>query len=444
MENENKSVAPDKEWANDVPFKTLEKDIEQKKEASLDAFKSLEESVKSSASDVSVEARAESKPDKTDSKSKKVKNQKNQKKQAKKGRKAFTICLFTYLIVLSAIMGVFLYKFYYFLDDYEKVYNESLPYHTMDDFMTAFDSFDIDTIVADISEKPVISEFESDENLKNYVSYLLDGKEIDYYEANDSTDRSPKYNITADGYIVGSVSLSQASEKRAHDLPIYELSNFEFYTDPSYCALVKIPDTCTAYVNGVKVGPEYIFRIDTDDEDANFKDLEHIPLIKYYMVDDLYEKPSVSVINSFGMEFEPTLDTTTGIYAADYKVPEEIENEMLDFAKSSIDTYARVMSRELGAYALDAIFTKNHPWVSAIKNNESQFEWFPNHSTTGTDDTIREFIPYSENAFCIEIEHVQHTLKYGVYPTDIPLLARAYYVKEDGNWKICTINFIYD
>lgn len=444
MENENEntpsSLKPDPEWAKDVPFTTLEKSIEEKKEASSDAFKSLEESVKSVDADTSNE----SKESVNESVSQPKKKKKKKSASLKKSRRIFVICLLSYLIILSVIMGIFLYKFYYFLEDYERVYNESLPYHNMDEFMVAFDSKDYDTIFDRISESPAITEFETDDNVVNYIEYLLDDKEIDYYEATDSTDRNPKYNITADGYIVGNVSFKQSSKKREHDMPIYEIDEFDFYTDPSYCALIKMPDNCTAYVNGVKVSPEYIFRIDTNDENEYLKGFDNIPLTKYYMVDDLYEKPSVSVINSFGMEFEPEINNTTGVYEADFRAPKELEDEMIAFAKSSVDTYARVMSREIGAYNLDGIFIKNHPWVNAIKSNDSQFEWFPNHSTQGTDDTVRDFVPYTENAFFVEIEHVQHTLKYGVYPTDIPLLAQIYYVKENGEWKISTINFIYD
>lgn len=440
MEDEKNTVqnpvTPDTEWAKDVPFNTLEQEIKEKKDAANDAFKSLEESVKANDSEVTLlEEDSVQKDD--------VSKKKPSKK--KKSKRRFIICLSLYLAVLSAIIAVLLYKFYYFLEDYEKVYNESLPYHDMDEFMEIFDTTDYASIESSISEEPTISEFESDENVINYISVLLSDKEMDYFEASDSTDRTPKYSVTANEYIVGNVTFKQTDEKLKYDLPIYEVSEFEFYTDPSYCAYIKIPDNCTAYINDVKVSPEYIIRIDTNsEEDEYLKGFATVPLTKYYMVDDLYEKPEIKIKNSFGMEFEPTLNTETGIYEADLVAPKEIEDEMIEFAKKSVDTYAKVMSRELYAGALDSLFIKGHPFVQAIKSNESQFEWFPNHSTQGTDDTIREFIPYTENAFYVEIEHVQHTLKYGVVPTDIPLLAQIYYVKEDGNWKISTINFIYD
>lgn len=440
MENEQTNVqnptTTDSEWAKDVPFTNLDKEIREKKEASMDAFKSLEESAKIGSS-----VNAEDSLENTDVQ----KDKKRQKSVPKKGRKTFTVCLLVYLAVLSGTIAFLLYRFYVFLEDYENVYNESLPYHEMDDFMETFYANDYASVKDNITNQPEISEFESDENVINYISVLMANKEAEYFEASDSTERNPKYSITADGYIVGDVTFKESEAKRKYDLPIYELSDFEFYTDPSYCAFIKIPDNCTVFINDVKVNSDYIIRTDSNDsENEYFKGFDTVPLTEYYMVDNLYEKPQIKVTNSFGMEFEPTLNTETGIYEADYVAPKEVEDEMLEFAKKSVDTYAKVMSRELNSGALDSIFIKGHPFVKAIKSNESQFEWFPNHSTQGTDDTIREFIPYTENAFYVEIEHVQHTLKYGVVPTDIPLLAEIYYVKEDGDWKISTINFIYD
>lgn len=409
-----RKLRTDDEWAKDVHFSSLEKEIEEKKEASMDAFRSLEES---------TSRFGKRKPDKRS--------------------KSFLIFYICYITALSLIIGILLYKFYYFLEDYEKVYQESLPYHQMDEFMTVFSAKDPGMILSSITETPDVSIFETDTNVENYIDYLLNEKEISYFEANDSTDKTPKYNITADGYIIGAASFAQKEEKRAHDLPIYELSNFEFYTDPSYSVYVKAPDTYSVLVNGVKVSPEYIVRIDVN-KDEGFKEFVSLPTTKFYKVSDLYEKPKVSVITPSGEEFEPVLNTSTGIYEADYRVSEELKKEMLDYTTKSVDIYARVMSRELGSNALDDIFIKNHPFIKAIKSNASQFEWFPNHKTQSTDDTIREFIPYTENAFYVEIKHVQHTLKYGAIPTDIPLLAQIYYVKENDEWKICTINFIYE
>ena len=431
MENtwDDENINADPSWAKDVAYDSLEKNIADKKESLTDAFRPLSQT-----------------PLTKDPKTKKKSDKSKDKKSvisvaAKKSRKKFVIFLISWLAVLSVSISGFLVYFYGFLKDYQKTYEESLPYHIMDDFLYYFESEDIDSLYSFITNKPETNKYETKDNVLGYMAYLLDGKSFGYSEAGESTDKNPVYYITADEYIVASVTLKQSDEKRAHNLPIYELDTFEFYTDPGFGICVEAPEYSQIYVNDIPVSPEAIFHITVPSDSDYFEYYATLPVLKAYKIDGFYEQPSIKVVNCFGEEITPEFNSTRGIYEVGYTAPENIQNEMTDFAKKAVDTYVQVICREVNDSALDDVFTEHNPIASSIKSNDSNFKWFPKHTTTGTDSIIKDFVPYSEEAFYCRIEHTQHMLKYGVTPLDYTTDARFFYIKENGEWKVCNILF---
>ena len=439
MFNEKKKLSnmdtPDASWAEDVSFKSLEKKIKDSKKASEKAFLSLD-----GKEEKEIRKRREKKQaEKREAAREAVKEAKAPVK-AKKSKKGFIIFIAVWAAVLLTVIGILLYRFYFFLGDYEEIYQASLPYHVMDDFFEMFDPLDYDSIYAAVSDKPEINEFETGKNVENYYSKLLEGKEIAYVEATESTDKNPVYHITADNYIVGQVNLIQTDEKRKYDLPVYRVDSFDMYSDAEFSVNIQAYTDCEVYVNDKKVSPEYVTRLDLNKE-KHFEGFTELPLKKYYQISGFFEKPSVKVVNGYGQEIIPEINNNTGVYETPVSAPKEVEEEMKAFATEAVHTYAQVVCREINDSALDKIFTKNNMIVSEIKSNSGNLKYFPNHTTESVEDKIIEFIPYSNDAFYCEIEHTQHMLIYGVRPRDVVTDARFYYYKENGEWKVCAMVF---
>jgi len=439
MFNEKKKLSnidnPDTSWAEDVSFKSLEKKIKESKKASEKAFLSLD-----GKEEKELKKRIEKKLSEKRETVKESRNEAKLNAKVKKSKKRFAVFIAVWSLLLLTLVGVSLYRFYFFLEDYEKVYQASLPYHVMDDLFEMFYPLDFDTIYKSVSDKPLTNEFETDENVENYYSKLLEGKEIAYTEASESTDKNPVYHITADNYIVGQVTLIQTEEKRKYDLPVYRVENFDMYSDAEFSVNIQAYTDCEVYVNDIKVSPEYVTRLDLNKE-KHFEGFTELPLKKYFKISGFFEKPSVKVINGYGQEIIPTLNNNTGIYETPITAPKDVEEEMKAFAADAVHTYAKVVCRELNDSELDRIFTKNNMIVSEIKSNSGNLKYFPNHTTESVEDKIIEFIPYSSEAFYCEIEHTQHMLIYGVRPRDVVTDARFYYTKENGEWKVCAMVF---
>ncbi len=439
MFNEKKKLSnmdtPDASWAEDVSFKSLEKKIKDSKKASEKAFLSLD-----GKEEKEIRKRREKKQAEKREAAREAVKEAEAPVKAKKSKKGFIIFIAVWAAVLLTVIGILLYRFYFFLGDYEEVYQASLPYHVMDDFFEMFDPLDYDSIYAAVSDKPEINEFETGKNVENYYSKLLEGKEITYVEATESTDKNPVYHITADNYIVGQVNLIQTDEKRKYDLPVYRVDSFDMYSDAEFSVNIQAYTDCEVYVNDKKVSPEYVTRLDLNKE-KHFEGFTELPLKKYYQISGFFEKPSVKVVNGYGQEIIPEINNNTGVYETPISAPKEVEEEMKAFATEAVHTYAQVVCREINDSALDKIFTKNNMIVSEIKSNSGNLKYFPNHTTESVEDKIIEFIPYSNDAFYCEIEHTQHMLIYGVRPRDVVTDARFYYYKENGEWKVCAMVF---
>ncbi len=433
---------PDATWADDVSFDTLEKKIRESKKATLFALRPLDDKTWRKEKALEREAAKSASKAKGDGNAalKSPKTKGEEYAESKKFPKKFVIFMSVWSASLILLISAFLFFFYKFLEDYEKVYNESLPYHVMDDFLGNFEPVNIDYIYSGITEKPEICEFETEENVKNYLNRLLDSKEISYVEDRDSTEKTPVFLLTADNYVFGKVSMVQGEDKRNYDLPKYRINKFEMYCEPEWNVSIKSYDNCVVYVNGIALNDSYLYRTDPNKE-THFEDYVELPDEKYYKISSLYERPDIRVINEFNQEVIPEVNNTTGVFETPFSAPEEIENEMIDFAKDAVSVYAQVVCREINDSALDRIFIKNSMIAKEIKQNSGNLKYFPSHVTNETEDEIIEFIPYREDAFYCEIKHVQHMVIYGARPRDVETDARIYCCRENGEWKVYTMLF---
>ena len=436
---ENAEYEQDPNWANDVSFDSIEYKIKQDHRELREALRPLGADDKNPL-DAFLDLFKSNKTKSGDTKSDSV--QENDASDAVGKKKFFTkkflMSLAIYAGVLVLLIAAFLIRFYFYLKDYEKVYELSLPYHNADSFIETISSHDAEDIYSSLTTKPEINEYETKDNVVGYIDAMTNGKGLSYIESKDSTDKKPVYHILADDYIIGELVLTQSAEKRKHDLPIYRIDSFSLYSEPEWDATIKTYDDCKVYVNGKELSKDYLEKTEENDE-THFGEFVELADISYYKIEGLYQKPDIKIVNSFDQELVPSVNETTGFYETPLSAPKEMEEEMIAFAKDAVAVYSSVVCREINDSNLDRIFTKGNPIVHDIKTNSGNLMYFPNHITKEVEDKIIEFKPYNENAFYCEMEHTQHMLVYGVRPRDVVTDTRFYYTKENGQWRVCAV-----
>lgn len=367
------------------------------------------------------------------------------KKEKKKLKiKLFRVFLIIWLGLLSISIGIGLNYFYNFAEDYERVYQESRPYHLMDEVMTVFHSHNIDEIYQMMDFGPAIGEFETDQNVENYIAKLLEDAQFDYVPTANYLDDLPEYYVTANDYIVATVALRKnPNEYLDYGFPTWYLSSFDFYTEAQHSCKIMAPNNCKVYINGIHVPDDYLYQraIKIDDQ-KYFGDYIKLPGYQKYECTDMYEQPIITATNSFGEPLPISFNEKTGMYEFDFGEPSEKQmKEMQNFAINLASTYANYVSHDVSFDELEAYFVPECYILDMIKTGVAS-NYFSTHTTPIiADETIVQFTAYSPDAFVCEVSLNQYMKAYArdeVVNTDL-----TFYIirDEEGDYKCCNIQY---
>lgn len=355
----------------------------------------------------------------------------------------FRTFLILWLGFLSIAIAFALDYFYDFLDSYETAYQASLPYHTMDSIMQSFYNMDMDAIYKMQTDLPVITKFETEEDVKLYMADLLEDKTLSYEQASNYSEDFPEYRILADGYVVAAVSLRKSkTDHLEYDFPVWYISSFTFYTQPLEYFNIEIPENYTVFVNGIELDNEYFTSRTSPMENMYVEPYQTLPDIKTYQGDGLYLAPTVTVVNNFGVEYVVLPEETTGNYIIPFASDCPDADTMKAYAVEVVTTYANYISNDTPANALDPYFPTDSTLLPLIKANTSR-QYYTSHRTPEIQNVeIREFTVFNENAFYCEV-YLEQSMVISSWqdPEIVPTDGRFYFVKIDGEWKVSAIAY---
>lgn len=353
----------------------------------------------------------------------------------------YRLFLIIWLGLLSIAIALGLDFFYNFLEHYEEVYQSSRPFHKMDEIIVPFQDMDTDVIYNLMTLKPEINEFESDDNLTNYMYELIADKYIDYRPTANYNDDFPEYYITADDYIIATVELRKdPTNILEHNFPTWYVSNLEFFTDAQFSARVEIPDNYTLFVNGKEVSDEYRYEknIQLDGADV-FEEYTTVPTLEKFYCDSFYEKPTVTAFNDLGEETDVVWNTDRGIYEVPFSEDPE-SSEIQEYCIQASCDYANWTSQDAPANIIDKYFPAGSELLKMIKSGTSR-QYFTSHHGTNIDNiVVEEYMRYNDEAVHCKVTLDQNMIIYGK-DTVVPVHCDFYYHKEDDVWKIVAIKY---
>ena len=362
-------------------------------------------------------------------------------KREKKKTHPFRIFMIIWLGTLSIAIAIGLHYFYNFVENYEKVYQESRPYHRMDDILAVFESEDMDSIYQMIDIQPEITEFETTENVKHYIAELLNDVTFKYVATANYIEDLPEYYITANDYIVATVALRKnPTEYLSYGFPIWYISSFDFYTEAQHSCKIQAPNNCTVYINGVPVSDDYVYQRAIRLEDrAYVQDYAILPTYVKYECTGFYETPVITATNCFGQSAPVTLNTSTGMYEVGFGEPDEnTKNSMQSLALQMAEDYANCISHDIALADIEHYFLPESTILEMLRSGATN-NYFANHTTPVIQNkTIKRFTAYSNNIFMCEVSLDQCMNVYGreeVVNTDLTY----YFVLTEDGYKCCNI-----
>ena len=355
----------------------------------------------------------------------------------------FRTFMILWLGTLSIVIAMALGYFYDFLDSYERTYQASRPYHMMDDILISFQNMDMDTIYKMQTVLPSITEFETEENVKSYMTTLLDGKTISYEKTTYYNEDFPEYKILADGYVIATVALRKSqTDHLEYDFPVWYVSSFEFYTQPLEEFRIQVPETYTVYINGVELTEDYFVSRTLPEENRFVETYASIPYVNNYYGCNLYEVPVITAVNSSGTEYMVLPEETTGDYIIPFPTDCPEAEEMKEFAINAVTTYANYISNDTPDNALDPFFPSGSEMLRLIKANTSRKYYMSHHTPEIQNIEVRDFIIYSDDIFYCEV-YLEQSMKlsWGGEPEIVPTDGHFYFVRIDGEWKVSSIAY---
>lgn len=369
-------------------------------------------------------------------------NQKNGKKKLN----FFLVFLISWLVLVTAFIAWFLLRFNSFASMYEAEYEDSLPYHTAEAITQKFNDHDVDFIVANMTSKPVVTAFEEETVVKEYVESMINGKSFVYVETDSSREDEPEYYIKTDeGVLVARIELKEdKSVSRPYGFKSWEQESLEFFTAASFDVDVTAPETYTVYINGVEVTDDYLDGEIVPSELTQYVDpYAVIPGTAKYLVKGLYKRPTVTAVDYLGNECECVYDSQNDKYIVGFIKDFDGREELEEFAISFTSTFANYISQDAGNYALDKYFPSGSSALSYIKRNSSR-ELYTRHGAVSIhNEEIKDVIVYSDEVVYMEIYVEQWMEMYwgSDEPEVIPTDAHVYFVYINDRWLVGGIQY---
>ena len=350
----------------------------------------------------------------------------------------FCIIWFFFLILAGVL---FLGKFHQYLVSYEAEYQASLPEHVADDAVRIISDGNMLAVHYMQTEKPEISEFETEENLCNYMQSLVEGKKIAWAKTDEYTEDAPDYYITADEYIVAHLTLAKSeTQERPYKLPYWDTSFFEFYTEAQHSVRISCPTSMRATINGHEIDNKYCYKNDPSKGGEYFGEEIELPHVRTYLVKDLYQEATVEAFLSDNTKIKPEFNSTRGMYEVPFKVSEEVETEMLDFMQKAATTYIHYVANDASQGQAAAYFLSGTNYLQMVEYGTSR-QYYPWHRIQSEECEVVEFCPYDDDHFYCQMDIHQVLLLYGTTETPVDTECRFYCVRTAGGFKVCGLEY---
>lgn len=362
-------------------------------------------------------------------------------RERKKGR-GYWIFLIVWSALLIAVMAALLMWFYGFLEDYQKVYEETRPILHQNQVMELFASGDAEQILD--QAKPVeLGPFETRDDFILFLDNYLSGKNMDFgTKAGEHIEERPVYVVTADEVPFAVVRLKKKTEAAAYGLPLWETDSIELLPMVTREYELLAPSNVAMTVNGIPVTQTALKESGIPSSDGEYlEEYTRIPSYNRYDLGSFYSEPEVYGINEAGEFVDISYDKDNRCYRAGFGEDKTLRAEVENYVIQVVTDYAMYVSNDAAAGSLDKYFPKGSKLLAGIKKN--QREWFDYHLKPEVkNEKMTEFVVYSQDAFSAQVYleqymYVPYSKKTEMLVTDLHI----YFVKIDGTWKVSGIAF---
>lgn len=322
------------------------------------------------------------------------------------------------------------------------IYNETQPTVVMDGVVAKISAGDISAM--DFASSG--SRFEDGNIYRDTFAANIQGKTITYRENDKSYDsQAPVYDILAGDEVIATAKVVAVSSEPLMMIlsktewsvesitPIYEVGNEGL--------IIEIPNTYTAYVNGIPVDDrEFVESIEYS-EFAYAKVYVTVPTKSKYEITGLMTKPVVKICDANGNEVAYTENGAN--YSAGFATS-EISADMSTYVLNNAKVYSNFFSRDLpgcdnSINGIRYMFPADSDYLTLAENYRLHDMWmYSGHAApVFSNESVTEYIQYSDDFFQVNVyfDKSMYLTRTGDTRVDTTN-STYYYVYVNGSWVI--------
>lgn len=365
-------------------------------------------------------------------------------RKRRRGAMLYRVFLFSWIATLLIVMCVFLGKFYDYLDKFETDYRASQPEVITEDLMIMFRTADVQGIYDLLEVKPVVSEYETNDEVLSYMHPILEQGEISFSEDRaESSEEHPVYNIRSGDAVIARAEYEKIPKVSESDIPKWKLVCLDLPFGPEESVDIVAPENVSIYLNGSLLSDNAVTsKWAVEEAGLFFDEFTEIPQMTERQYSGLYYEPEVVAIGADGSTLPVIYDEYKDIYEIGYPRNCPDKDELEEFATKVISTYASFVSGDRPESELRKYFTPNNEFLYYMTH--AGLTYFTRHLAEEIHSTeVLDFIRYSDDAFYCEVKVEQYlTMEWGPREPEILITdGKFYFVNLDGEWKVSGIEF---
>lgn len=173
------------------------------------------------------------------------------KKKNKYEVNLFRFFMLLWTLMLLLVVSDFLKDFYSFLENEEAKYRASLPETVTGELVDLFRSGDMGSISVMMKDDHIINEYETREDLNEYIHSLITSGRISAVPVAEETDDERQvYYIDSGDLRVARAEYHKEPIYDKKSIPVWDLVSLDVYADPSIDIRLSAPENVRLFING--------------------------------------------------------------------------------------------------------------------------------------------------------------------------------------------------
>lgn len=355
------------------------------------------------------------------------------KKHSRK-RSIFPLIYMLFCLVLVTLIAFALNYLKKYLENYEK----TRPIYVAEEYMKTVQQ----DVRGFLKNKIKIEkgEYETEENFNEFLSSIISSGELSFgQKSGEFNEDAPVYVVAVGRRELASIYLS-SSEVDEFDNKIWQISEVKTSSFSSDKYMIIAPSSTKVFVNGKEIPSEKManseqklsFPIAYNDEFA-------VPFMKEIIIEGMYKKPQVEVVDDLGNPIEIVFDDERNTFTASFLSNDAVSEGLFDYIFNIFALY--------GDFTMQVVnFSAVSPYIDneshLYKNMPNMERWnFPPNGIYYENQVMWDTYSYGLDKFSCKIYADQY-VDVGYRKSHSPVMYEVFMKKKNGKWFLTDMRFL--